>query len=232
MPRAKTEWKRQVVLKLVCSADARGILDDTEKYILGRAGGKGVETECLELATAAAPAAADRRRVAELVAWLGAGRLYVVGHGDWRNQRVGDWDPETVAGLVGVQGAAYPVVSVTGCRVGRDLPTADNPRQAMPEGVYLANSMNSFASRLHALLKDCGAPDVYARVWGAQANKRPTLLTMADDIEDAGRAPTGPMMQGVIAAVAGRKLRFYWQGGQQAREWVDLGVGVKQEVDF
>jgi hypothetical protein len=48
-------------------------------------------------------------------------RVYLFGHGDWRQREIGDWDPETVASWVKLLNPPNDtVVSILGCQLGRD----------------------------------------------------------------------------------------------------------------
>ena len=235
MPRDKTVWKHQLIVMLVCSPTERGILDDTKVHLEEKAGKKNVECNSIELDTTKEPSAEDIKSLKEKIAWLGDGRLYIAGHGDWENQKVGHWDAGQVAKLVGVEGASFQLVSLTGCRVGRDKLDKANPRQEGPIGVYVANSLDSFASKFHLALGQEHALkiDVYARVFGTQADKSPTVLTMLDDILDIqpDKAKAEALAEPVMNAVIDKKLRFYWVGETQKREWVPQGSGAAAVFD-
>lgn len=235
MPRAKTAWKRQLILMLICDTASRGILDDTREHLETKASEKSVACDVLELDTKKIASEEEVETLAKKIAWLGDGRLYIVGHGDWANQKIGNWDAATVAKLVAAEGAAFQLVSLTGCRVGRDKLSSENPRQPGVLGVYVANSMDSFASKFHySLGQDHGLKiDVYARVFGTQADKGPTILTMVDDVYDIepDKLKAGPIIDKVVPAMADKKLRFFWNGATQQREWVLQGSGAAAVFD-
>ncbi len=230
MPRKKTVWKRQLIVMLICKPDRRRILDHTKEHLEKSAKTKDIACKSIELDTRKAASTEEAEALKEMILWLEDGRLYIVGHGDWSNQKIGCWDAATVAKLVGVEGAQFPLASLTGCRTGRDKISEENPRQAMPLGVYVANSMDSFASQFHRSLGEDHKLkiDVYARVFGTQADKSPTVLTMWDDILDI--EPDEDKAEGLFGVgdmVDNKKLRFFWKGELQQREWVMRGTGAE-----
>lgn len=152
-----------------------------------------------------------RERLAELTP---QSRVYLDGHGDWQEQKLGDFTAEEVADLLVDNGMPMvKVVSVLGCESGRDLGTSNTARTA--------HSMNSFASELHRLLKEKGGLEVvlYARTHSTHvatsedADRRRYIghkYTFGDDDEWEGYTEGHRR--------ANSKLRFFWEGGEQRRE--------------
>src|SRR5207244_11901555 len=96
-------------------------------------------------------------RLSELT---GRSRLYLRGHGSWRNQTIGGWDARAVAQLLHMCNLpAVQVISIVSCKLGRGLGAAD--------GCRLADSANSFASKFHkSLWKDYDIKTtVFARLY-------------------------------------------------------------------
>jgi hypothetical protein len=224
MGHEKTKGQRRLIVNLVCSPSNRGILDRTVEHVSDKAKKQQVECKRIEFSTSRKPRQEEVEALGELISWLGSGRLYIVGHGDWQNQKVGSWTANMVAQLMAREGASYQLVSLTGCRTGRDRLDSANPRQEGPIGVYLANSMDSFASVFHNKLKEYGVvTEVYARVWGTQANMKPTVLTMTDDINHLKLEADRAFLFQLAGEVSNKKLRFYWEDEVQRREWVLIG---------
>lgn len=136
----------------------------------------------------------------------GRSRIYLIGHGSWKNQTLGGDTPQTwVTTLVEGGIPAVDLISITGCQAGRDAGSSDDMR--VTEGA------NSFASQFHQLLGDAGIKvKVYARAYKVR-------------IRSGGAQ--GSVGQKFTEGVHHRersKILFYWEGGQQRRKWVDYGA--------
>lgn len=226
MPRTKNVWHRQLIIRLQCSgndSNPKATVTGLEE----KAATKKVESETLVLDSrnANGPTEEELTKLAAAITKLGEGRLYVVGHGDWKNHNVGNWNVDKVATCLTQGEPKYALVSVTSCRAARDKIDKENPRREGVEGVYLANSADSFASRLHVELRRKGVSiDLYARVWGVQPDKGPTGLSMMNDVMDVGKSPQ--LATSALSTFGGRKVRFYWEGSSQKREWVLRKTGA------
>lgn len=74
-------------------------------------------------------------------------RVYLQAHGDWQSQKLGDWDADAIASLLGKAGMpSVRRLSVLGCELGRDLGTANDQR--------VGSSVNNFGAKLQKALKD------------------------------------------------------------------------------
>jgi hypothetical protein len=126
------------------------------------------------------------------------GRIYVMGHGDWAMATIGGYDAAFVAETLrtALAGTRVNVVSVLGCDLARDK-----------SGQGLVNvSFDSFGAALHRALK--GFCDiVYARVFLVNVN--------AD-----GLKRTGPDKEHLLHHRDASKMRFYWNGASQMRDYV------------
>lgn len=143
-------------------------------------------------------------------------RVYVVGHGNWQSQTIGGFAPEAIAPLINegfrLAGAPAPgtVVSVVGCQLARDLGSPGY-------GSLAANSVDSFAGKLHKLLEDKGLV-VFARVYNVTAYYAGP---------NAGRKTVRPVKGGdLVHHAPNSKVMFAWEGGVQVRRWWDYGANA------
>jgi hypothetical protein len=150
----------------------------------------------------------------------GNSRLYIRGHGSWKNQTVGKVDAKTWARtLLNAGLPKVAIISICACQAGRDLGSSDATRVVL--------SADSFASQFHKHLKDMANYEliVYARVYkvivGA-GNLAPVGVKKTGD-KNAGVAPTHDRQHS--------KLRFSWEGGKQQRDWVDYEHGGTSSVE-
>jgi hypothetical protein len=128
-------------------------------------------------------------------------RLYILGHGDWKSQRVGELSGRTMARLLfdhGLRNAR--VISVVACEAGRDKGANDH---------RLAETADSFASHFHLAL--CTEFDLYIDV---VARTREVTALPAGYGENVGRKVT--MGDDGVARhkTTNSKVRFRWQNGQ------------------
>jgi hypothetical protein len=77
-------------------------------------------------------------------------RMYLRGHGDWQNCKLGQWSAKDIDDLID-NGFYVGTISVTGCRLGR-APTITN---LDPNDVRLAQSGASFAGQLAVRWNGC-----------------------------------------------------------------------------
>jgi hypothetical protein len=138
-------------------------------------------------------------------------RLFLHGHGSWKNQTIGGWTADHVAALLnGVYLPAPTVVSVGGCSLGRDIGSAGYGQ--------VGHSIDSFGSKLHRLMKTvCGHEvDLFARVYDVG-------ITKAGNSPMAGHKGVflSETLPGITRKKSHSKLHFYWNGDQQARKWAD-----------
>lgn len=144
-------------------------------------------------------------------------RVYLQAHGDWQTQKLSQYDADQVAGLlIGCGMPAVRIVSVLGCESGRDLGTANDNR--------VSASMNSFGSKLHKALRDKGGLKLalYARIY---------CVGIGNSVEETGNKAKWHGRKGTFnedddwegwkssTHRAKSKLRFFWQGDTQQRDW-------------
>jgi hypothetical protein len=116
--------------------------------------------------------------------------------------------------LLGRRIPAVKVISILGCSLGADNDAADDVR--------ISNSGDSFAANFHYQLGTGYEryTEVHARIWDV-ANVFQKHVG-ADDFnwtyKDVGRTITLP--HGVPSyRLTKSKLRFFWEDGEQKREW-------------
>lgn len=131
----------------------------------------------------------------------GQSRLYLAGRSDWRAATLAGASPEQTAdGLAAAQLSAVKLVSIVADELGRDSDSTDAER--------ISEKMDSFAARFHARLKHHGIlTTVNARVYRTAVEEAEGRKVTVDDSGDAAHHRTHS------------KLRFYWEGDQQKREW-------------
>jgi hypothetical protein len=183
------------------------------------------------------PGALKNALTAELGGLTAQSRLYLRGHGDWKHRTLGGWTARHVTGLLVSCGLAQPrLISVTGCNCAR---TVDFGAEASSGGGgesyhqvkaarqgLLDGSVHSFAGLLHYRLGNnhgirC---DLYGRTYfvtvlgplGATENLRDMYAELGEGrkITATDRADSEKHDR------AFSKIRFYWNGAQQMREWV------------
>jgi hypothetical protein len=132
-------------------------------------------------------------------------RLYIRGHGDWQNQRVGGLSGKFLADLLRDDLPDDLLISITSCQAGRDKGSAATHR--------VMCSIDSFAAEFHKRLNEpkrqCKVR-VYARVFTVKVSKAGRKLT-TDAAGDFGKVPHR----------ARSKILFYWSAENQMRKWVD-----------
>lgn len=139
-------------------------------------------------------------------------RLYLLGHGDWAQQKLGDWGYSNILNMLVDGGlAAVKLVNVVACQLARDKGTLDEQR--------LAASADSFASKLHSGLGTCGIKtEVRAYLLDNFVVSKATHEndTKFDFPEDTGRKLVyGKDGKAYPARYA--KVAFVWQNGVQTR---------------
>jgi peptidase C80-like protein len=147
-------------------------------------------------------------------------RIYIRGHGSFTKQTVGGLTAESWATILKELGMPrVGIVSVTGCRAGRDLNSTDeNP---------LLDVMNSFASEFHKQLKEITKQrcDVVARtqyVGVLPSGKKQTTPTLTRN--------TPPLTKATWTSKAPNiKYKFTWasDGAQVRLPVVYRGTGGK-----
>ncbi len=95
--------------------------------------------------------AARKLRSAFTGFWNEGTRVYLIGHGSWKNHTVGTkWGPDTAAAMLRSAGmCSVAVVSLICCKLARD---EDTPS----DGIRVNESMSSFAAQFHRHLKNLG----------------------------------------------------------------------------
>lgn len=149
----------------------------------------------------------------ELAKLTSQSRVYLQGHGDWQSQKIADWGPTFSADFLVAAGlSAAKVVSILACEAARDLGTANDCR--------VANSTSSYASKFHARLREKHGieTEVYARVHCvAIGNKK------VGPVGHKGTFNDDDVWEGWNVGQGGKrtesKIRFYWSGGVQQRQW-------------
>ncbi len=150
-------------------------------------------------------------------------RLYLVAHGDWQSQKLGSWTADHVAALIKALGLpTIKTVSVVACELGRDLQSTDYVR--------IGQSADSFASKLHALLKSvCGIETMlHARLLTTKVHEggskwvRPRVdLSESSELKGAEQHH-----------MKFSKITFYWDTNKkQRRKWSYIGADVSYEDD-
>ena len=152
-------------------------------------------------------------------------RLYVDGHGDWKNQTLAGWTPDAVASLFKECEIPFPeVVSVTACSLARDLVAVESNTHRVGQ------SANSFAAMLQKLLDTlCGHKTVvYARAYDTGN------WDLKEDPDLIGRKSIFLSDDAKCTSVAAKetkhtKMKFYWEGSTQMRVWADDLSEVKPD---
>ncbi len=145
-------------------------------------------------------------------------RIYLLGHAAWLAHKLGTWSSEEVADLLG--GAKFTgkgVISIIGCEAARNL---DNDYPA-----EVTDWEESFASKLQYHLKGKYSVEspILARIRsvGVFSDIHKEIFSVAKEFEDTkGRKFILSKDDIRINKAESTKLRFYWDGGKQMREWV------------
>jgi hypothetical protein len=139
----------------------------------------------------------------------GDSRIYLAGPGDWEAGTIGGAAPDEVAALLaGASLHDVRLISIVSSELGRDSGTSQAER--------ISSAMDSFAARLHRLLKQSGiATTLHARVYRTRTSV---------DADSAGRKITADADDQFDDSAEGHhrpnsKLRFYWDGDVQKRDW-------------
>ena len=160
-------------------------------------------------------------------------RIFLMGHGDWKNHKIGDWSAHHVASLCNEARVPADIahINVLGCRLGRD-------EQFSIDGL-VAHSMNSFGSHFHYLLGAIHGvrTRVFARVYSVAINPETKKDIMGRTIPQGA---TGTVKNDSVTrahvifheveeflyeeeTALHRRLQskyvFYWEGNSQKRKW-------------
>ncbi len=141
-------------------------------------------------------------------------RVYIVGHGNWQEQRIGNYDGKFVAHLLWAHGLGkHDHITVVACEGARS--TSDHTGQRLEGGI--TTSTESFASKLHYHL---GVSHqirtvVFGYIYSVKTYKVGTSregkkLVVLDGSEVGILRKDAP----------NSKRRFYWLGKSQFCEWV------------
>jgi hypothetical protein len=143
------------------------------------------------------------------------GRVYVMGHGNWKQCTIGGYSPALVARAIRAttDGHKVRLVSVLGCKLGRDSDGIDEDART----VLVTTSCNSFAAQLHRMLQDvCDL--LYARVFGVN-------VAQANGVKSTGER--GNLSQRRRAS----QLKFSWDGDTQTRAYVDYASAAAADFN-
>jgi hypothetical protein len=141
-------------------------------------------------------------------------RIYLNGHGDWRNQTIGGMFAGEAALFLGM--ARVPngiVISITGCEMARDL--------SSPNYGAIGNSVDSFASNLHRRLKEEHGVEtiVFARVAKTMTGTKGTTEGVKITYDADPDSWPGHLRPPVTYHGERTKVCFWWKDGKQARGW-------------
>jgi hypothetical protein len=155
-----------------------------------------------------------RAALGKLTRWS---RVYIVGHGDWRSQCVGDYDGKLVAHLLWNCGMPQiDHITVAACSAART--TADDGTGSTAGSARegsVRNSSESFTANLHYYLGK--SHKLKLPVYGYTFS----LSTYKVGDKDAGRKLTTPDSAQVGAhRLPHSKKKYYWKGSKQMWEWV------------
>jgi len=194
------EYDRQLVLQLLTGVDDK-IIEDGTTHLRGKAKIAKEDAITIRLNAKVGPEV-----LKDLVDRLGKltakSRLYIRGHGDWINQRVGSCSAEGLADLIGRFLPKTLLISVAACQAGRDKGSGEAHRVVM--------SADSFASKFHKLLKEKGCKArLYARVYVVRVRPSGTKGTGTSNSHEA------------VTHRKRSKNLFDWNGDDQIRRWVD-----------
>jgi len=135
-------------------------------------------------------------------------RLYLVGHGDWRSQTLGELGPSITASMLAQNlPNGVGVISIVACGLGADSDASNTVR--------VSHSINSFAGTFHGELGRLKCyTQVYARIWNV------VLDDPEDDDPNVGRKSVQRVGWREQHRMPNSKFRFFWNGDQQMREFV------------
>ena len=152
-----------------------------------------------------------------MLKWVGTdSRIYIRGHGDWKNQQVGDVDAFGWADKLMECGMSRARrISICACSAARDLESSSESR--------ITESANSFASKFHEYLntKFNWKTEIYARVYTVAVSR-------AWESSGLGAKDTKYKKE-YSHKRSNSKLRFFWNGNIQTREFVDY-IAVPDEM--
>jgi hypothetical protein len=224
MPRPWEKYDRQVIVRVFTgiAADDQVIIDgaiNLQKRAHGTHKPPGLQkaNEVLTTVIVDYPAGADlEEKTTKLEQAFGKltkkSRLYILGHGDWRAQTVGGVTAlYCAATLAAAKLPNVKIISLVSCNAGRDQSTASDVR--------IAESANSFASKFHREIKSFAGvtADLYARVY---------KVGVLSQGQGTGQKITGrgsrqkDQVKYFPKHKDNSKLRFFWDGDVQKREWV------------
>ena len=186
--------------------------------LAAKAQSRGVPTEIVDF-----PAPGDHQAMHKLVDAVGKltpqSRLYLRGHGSWRDQTVGGVDARDWARtLLNAGLRRVAVISICACQAARDLGSSDACR--------ISASADSFASKFHRYVREMGNwhenVPLYARVY---------LVMVRSQAHQLGVKHTGDRVIGPQHRRPKSKLLFTWVNGHQKREWVDYAHGGTASIE-
>lgn len=214
-------YDRQVVVQL----DFDSTISNNAKALNKYGNDKGIKSELVEVHSSSGRLKTfSRKDTARLAAAFSKltrrSRVYLQAHGAWATQKLSDYNAKQIASLLADTGMPeVKCLSVLGCESARDLGTADNIR--------VGNSMDSFASELHRILKEkykiklelkariycvaIGNPNSGGGVADPTLRGHKGTFNQNDDWEGWG--------EGVGHKRSHSKFRFYWQNNTQKRDW-------------
>lgn len=235
------KYDKQVIIRLVTGITRKsGVVTDGSEIVTGaanlaekalgarkpaalRESHKLLPTKIVDFPAPGDPdAAAKRKALGEALGELTEkSRLYIIGHGNWKTQTVGEVGPVKWADTLYLNGLEkVAVISLVSCNAGRDLGSAADVR--------INNSANSFASEFHKQLGELGLKTVvHARVYKA---------AVLESGADTGRKVT-EQKDVQIHQRPNSKVKFWWAGDTQKRDTVIYATNEDQgsdsdELDF
>jgi hypothetical protein len=180
-----------------------------------RAGHKLLPTKVVDFPAPGDPnGAAKRKALGEALGELTEmSRLYIIGHGDWKHQAVGEVGAVNWADTLFLNGLKkVGVISLVSCNAGRDLGSAADVR--------INNSADSFASVFHKQLGEYDIkPVLFARVY---------KVVVLNSAPETGRKAVEQKDQ-QIRRRQNSKLKFWWDGDTQKRETVVYATDADSE---
>jgi len=214
------DYDRQVIAQFLCGDPGDKLIRDNAEAINDYAKRRGLKSHRFTVPISGqSQTLNDKRwtRGADECAKLTAeSRVYMQGHGDWKQQKLGDWGPVESADLLVALGMkAAKVISILGCSLGSD--------RTAPDNVRVLNSADSYASRFHKALKTRHGIEtvVYARIWDVVPIGPLAKQVLGLEDEWLGRKTQNvDNIDGNFVHRAGNtKIRFFWRGNSQGREW-------------
>jgi hypothetical protein len=221
-PMGFREADRQLIIQFL-SGTGDDVIWRGTNALESRAAQEGLKSHTVTVRNWDAPRA--NRRAAQLMMrtvpkLTASSRIYLRGHGNWKMQTIGGVSAEDVANILGAWGLPNGIlISITGCELGRDLSSATYG--------HLGNSVDSFASKVHRLLKEDYEVDsvVFARVYVTETVRSGSV----NDVEKVGfktHYTSDPDLYKACPWTVGwdyqsrkSKVCYWWQGGKQVRGW-------------